>query len=89
MSDTTLTVTLEAARRILYAKALERSSSWDKTKSAAVSQTIARRLGESARPETFLKERATAIFEAAGLTNIDTLTKEKAVKFHIQKYLLN
>ena len=83
MSDTTLTVTLEAARRILYAKALELSSSWDKTKSAAVSQTIARRLGESARPETFLKERATAIFEAAGLTNIDTLTKEKGLSFSL------
>ncbi len=81
MSDTTLTVTLQAARRILYAKALEESASWDKTKSAAVSQTIARRLGESARAETFLKERSTAIFEAAGIANIDTLTKEKGLSF--------
>ncbi len=83
MSDTTLTVTLEDARRILYAKALEESDSWDKTKSAAVSQTIARRLGESARAETFLKERAAAIFEAAGLSHTEALTKEKGFSFGI------
>lgn len=83
MSNTILTVTLEAARRILYAKAIEESSDWDKAKSAVVSQTIARRLGESARPETFLKERAAAIFEAAGISNVDSLTKEKGLSFGV------
>ncbi len=83
MSDTILTVTLEAARRILYAKAIEESPDWDKAKSAALSQTIARRLGESARPETFLKERAAAIFEAAGISNAEALTKEKGLSFGV------
>ena len=84
MRETSVTVTLDAAKHILYAKALETAPSWDRAVSANVSKRTAHRLGESASAGTYLAERAKSLCEEeAKEKSAFLLTEKKGSSFKL------